>query len=91
MYTDFRIGHNIRYLAYKFGFYIQDLIKLTCTDIINRVYDEWKPGINAENVRIAVQVKEVLVIRDQMDERLLERGKINDIINYRCTEKCICM
>ncbi len=38
MYTDSRIGQNIRNLAYTCGFYIQDLIKLTCTDTINRVY-----------------------------------------------------
>ncbi len=34
MYTDSRIEQNIRYLAYKCGFYIQDVIKLTCTNII---------------------------------------------------------
>ncbi len=38
MYNDCRIGK----ISDKCGFYIQDLIKLTCTDIINRVYDEWK-------------------------------------------------
>ncbi len=31
MYTDSRIGQNIRYLAYKCGFSIKDLVKLTCT------------------------------------------------------------
>ncbi len=35
MYTGSRIGQNIRYLAHKCGFYIQDIIKLTCTNIIN--------------------------------------------------------
>ncbi len=39
MYTDSRIGQNIRYLAYKCGFDIKDLVKLTCTDIISRVCD----------------------------------------------------
>ncbi len=42
MYTDFRIAQNIRYLAYKCDFFIKVLVKLTCTDIINRVCDEWK-------------------------------------------------
>ncbi len=80
MYTDSRIGHNIRYLAYKCGFYIQDLIKLTCTDIINRVYDEWKVCVKEENVRIAKQVKELIFVGDRMDELLLERAEINDLI-----------
>ncbi len=49
MCADSRIGQNIRYFAYKCGFYIQDLIKLTCTDIINRVYDEKKACVKEEN------------------------------------------
>ncbi len=51
MYVDSRIGHNIIYLAYKRGFYTQDVIKLTCTDIINRVYDEWKSSLRERGIR----------------------------------------
>ncbi len=45
MYTDSRIQQNIRYLAYKCGFNIQNLIKLTCSDIINILNDEWKARV----------------------------------------------
>ncbi len=62
MYTNSRIGQNIRYLVYKCWFYIKD------------------------NVRVAEQVKELVYIRDGMDEWLLERGEINDIINYLSTD-----
>ncbi len=64
MYTDSRIGQNIRYLAYKCEFYIKDLIQLTCTDIISRVCDEWKDQMTDDNVRIAEQVKELVYVRD---------------------------
>ncbi len=57
MYTDSRIGQNIIYLAYKCGFYIKYLVRLTCMDIINRVCDEWKDRMTEDNVRIAEQVK----------------------------------
>ncbi len=62
-------------MAYKCGFYIQDSIKLTCVDIINRVYDKWKACVKEENVKIAVKVKELVYVRDRIDEWLLERGK----------------
>ncbi len=39
-------------MEYKCGCYIQDLSKLTCTDIINRVYDQWKAHVKEENVSI---------------------------------------
>ncbi len=54
---------------------MHDLIKLTSTDINNRVYKEWKVRVKEENVRVAEQVKELVYVRDQMDEWLLERGK----------------
>ncbi len=60
MYTDSRIGQNIRYLAYKCGFCIKDLFKLTCIDIISRVCDEWKDRMTEDNVRVAGQVKELV-------------------------------
>ncbi len=85
MHTDSRIGQNIRYLAYKWGFYIKDLVKLTCTDIISRVCDEWKDRMTEDNFRVAEQVKDLVYVRDGMDEWLLEKGEINDIINYLCT------
>ncbi len=34
-----------------------------------------------DNVRVGEQVKELVYIGDEMDEWLLEKGKINDIIN----------
>ncbi len=74
MYTDSRIGHNIRYLAYKCGFYIKDLVKLTCTNIISSICDESKDRMTDDNVRVAEQVKELVYVRDGMDEWLLERG-----------------
>ncbi len=74
MYTDSRIAQNIRYLAYKCGFYIKDLVKLTCTDIISRVCDEWKDRMTEDNVRVAEQVKELVYVRDGMEEGLLENG-----------------
>ncbi len=79
-----KIGYfsNIRYLAYKCGLYIQDLIKLTCTDIINRVYDEGKFHVKEENAMVAEQVKELVYVGDRMEEWLLERGEIDDIIYY---------
>ncbi len=70
MYTDSRIGQNIRYLAYKYGYYIKDLVKLTCTDIINRVCYEWKDRMTEDNVRVAEQVKELVCVRYRMDEWL---------------------
>ncbi len=87
MYTDSRIGQNIRCLAYKCGFYIKDLVKLTCIDIVSRVSDEWKDQMAEDNIRVAEQVKELVYVRDGMDEWLLtlEKGEINDIINYLCT------
>ncbi len=83
---DSRIGQNIIYLVYKWGFYIKDLVKLTCTNIISRVCDEWKDQMTEDNVRVAEQVKELVNVRDGMDEWLLEKGEINDIINYPCTD-----
>ncbi len=85
MHTDSWIGQNIRYLEYKCGFYVKDLVKLTCTDIISIVCDEWKDRMTDDNVRVAEQVKELVYVRDGMDEWLLEKGKINDIINYLWT------
>ncbi len=38
-----------------------------------------------ENVRLVEQVKELVYVRDQIHEWLLERGQINNIINYLCT------
>ncbi len=81
-----RIGQNIRYLAYKCRFYIKDLVKFTCTDIISRVCDEWKNRMIEDNVMVAEQVKELVYVRETMDECLLEKGEINDIINYLCTD-----
>ncbi len=75
VYTDSRIGRNIRYLAYKCLFDIQDLIKLTYTDFINRVYDEWEACVKVENVRVAEQGKELVYVRNRIDECLLEKGK----------------
>ncbi len=43
-------------------------------------------GPHLHNVRVAEQVKELVHVRDGMDEWLLERGKINDIINYLCID-----
>ncbi len=57
MYTDSRIGQNIRYLAYKCGLYITDFVNHTFTDIISRVCDEWKDRMTEDNVRVAEQVK----------------------------------
>ncbi len=74
MYTDSRIGENIIYLAYKCGFYIKDLVKLTCTNIISSICDESKDRMTEDNIRIAEQVKELVYVRDGMDEWLLERG-----------------
>ncbi len=42
-----------------------------------------------DNVRVAEHVKEFVYVRDGMDEWLLEKGEINDIINYLCTDKCV--
>ncbi len=42
--------------------------------------------MTADNVRVAEQVKELLYVRDWMDEWLSEKGEINDIINYLCTD-----
>ncbi len=39
-----------------------------------------------DNVRMPEQVKEFVYVRDGMDEWLLEKGEINDIINYLCTD-----
>ncbi len=39
-----------------------------------------------ENVKVAEQVKELVYVRDRIDVSLLERGEINDIIYYLCTE-----
>ncbi len=50
MYTDYGIGQNIRYLAYKCRFYIKDLVKLTCTNSISRACDEWKDRMTEDNV-----------------------------------------
>ncbi len=86
MYTDSGIGQNIRYFAYKCGFYIKDLVKLTCTDIIRRVCDEWKNRMTEDNVRVAEQVQELVYVRNGMEECLLEKGEINDIINYLYTD-----
>ncbi len=33
--------------------HIQNVCKLTCTDSINRVYDEWKADVKEETVRVA--------------------------------------
>ncbi len=76
MYTYSRIGQNIRHLAYKYGFYIKDLVKLTFTDIISRVCDEWKDRMTEYNVNVAEQVKELVYVRDGMKEWLLEREEI---------------
>ncbi len=57
MFTDSRIEQNIRYLSYKCGFYIQDLIKLTCNDIINGA------RMKEENVRVAQQVDKLVFVR----------------------------
>ncbi len=86
MYTNCGIGQNIRYLAYKCGFYFKNLVNLTCTDIISRVCDEWKDRITEDNVRVAEQVKELVYVRYGMEEWLLEKGEINDIINNLCTD-----
>ncbi len=86
MYTDSRIGQNIRYFTYKCRFNIKDFVKLTCTDIISRVCDEWKDRMTEDNVKVAEQVKELVYERDGMDEWLLEKGEINDISNYLCTD-----
>ncbi len=37
------------------------------------------------NLRVAEQVKELVYVRYGMDEWLLDKGEINDIINYLCT------
>ncbi len=68
MDTDSRIGQNIKYLAHKCGFYIKDLVKLTCTGIISRVCGEWKDRMTEDNVRVAEQVKELVYVRDGMDD-----------------------
>ncbi len=72
-------------MAYKCGFYTKDLVKFTCIDIINRECDEWKDQMTEVNVRVAGQVTQ-LVTWNRMDELLLEKGEINDIINYLCTD-----
>ncbi len=72
MSTDSRIGQHIRYLAYKCGFYIKDLVMLICTDIISRVCDEWKYWMTEDNVRGAEQVKILVYIGYGMDKLLLE-------------------
>ncbi len=51
MNSDSRIRQNIRYLAYECGFYIKDLTKLTCTDIISRICAERKDRMTGDNVR----------------------------------------
>ncbi len=51
---------NIRYLAYTCRFYIKDLVKLTCIDIISKVCDEWKDRMTADNLGLAEQVKELV-------------------------------
>ncbi len=53
-------------------FYIRDLIKPTCIDIINKLNDKWNAC--AKNIRAAEEVKELVYVRDRMDEWLLERG-----------------
>ncbi len=57
-----------------------------CTDIISRVCDEWKDRMTKDNVKVAEQVKELVYVRDGMDEWLLEKREINGIINYLCTD-----
>ncbi len=86
MYTDSRIGQNIRYLAYKCGFYIKDFVMLTSSDIISRIYEEWKDRMTEDNVSAAEQVNELVYVRDEMDEWSLEKGENNDIINYLITD-----
>ncbi len=39
-----------------------------------------------KDVRVPEQVKELVYVRDGMDEWFLERGEINEIINYICTD-----
>ncbi len=68
-------------MAYKCGFYIEDLVKLTCSDNISRECDEWKDWMRKDTVWLAEQVKAWVYVRDGMDEWLIERGEINDIIN----------
>ncbi len=42
--------------------------------------------MSGDNVRVAGQVKKLVYVRDGMDEWLLEKRKINDIINYLSTD-----
>ncbi len=44
-------------MANKFQFYIQDMSKVICTDVIKRIYVEWNASLKDENIRVAEEMK----------------------------------
>ncbi len=83
MYSMSRLGKNVRYVCQEYGFDVwnTDFSSYNANGAITR---KWNCSVNEEDVRIGVQVRELCIERDRLNDWLLDRGEVTDIIEYLC-------
>ena len=82
-----RMGNNIRKICFEneLDTCMWDLYNVTGIGVANDIVNRWKRTVVNENIRVAEQIKELVFERDNLQEWLLERGDICDIISFLCT------
>ena len=79
LYSGSRLCQNTLYVAYGMGVNVNEIVN--CGNGVvwkNRVIEKWKRSIDENDVRVSMQVRELVDMRDGFEPWLLEPMEIED-------------
>ena len=81
-----RVGNNLRHICAKYDIVYHDF-NFNISHITLKLDERWKDiyGMNEENRRTGMQVRELVCMRDGLDEFVLNTGEITDILTFLTT------
>ena len=79
-----RLGNNIRHVCFQNDINVWNVGRYSVSQLGQIIINNWSESVEPDDERIGVQVKELCVERDSLNEWLLDRGEIEDIIEFLC-------
>ena len=85
LYNISRMGNNVKQMCMENGIDVWNLKEGDELEVASKMVKQWINEVCEEDVRVGKQIRELCQERDNVQEWLLERQDICDIISILCT------
>lgn len=79
-----RLGKNFRHVCFEYDIDVWNT-DFNSMNASRCTVGKWEANVIDENVRVGMQIKELCVMRGSMNEWLLDKSEMSDIIDHLCT------